>query len=155
MQFQVKEAELGLGVECGKILRRLPDWFGIESALEAYIRRIDSLPTFVAAVEGNPAGFLTIEKHFPSSAEIHVMGVLPELHGKGIGKALLQRAEKWLLENSVDFLQVKTLSPSRVNSAYAETRAFYGAMGFVPLEEMPSLWGTDNPCLIMVKYLRA
>ena len=37
--------------------------------------------------------------------------------------------------------------------AYAQTRAFYLAMGFRPLEELRKLWDEANPCLIMVKRL--
>jgi len=52
----------------------------------------------------------------------------------------------------VEYLQVKTLGPSRPDDNYAATRAFYESVGFRPLEET-SLWGDVNPCLFMVKKL--
>ena len=41
----------------------------------------------------------------------------------------------------------------RGHAGYKETRAFYSALGFTPLEETKAFWGKDNPCLIMVKPL--
>ena len=36
---------------------------------------------------------------------------------------------------------------------YEQTRRFYEAVGFVPIEELPTPWGVDNRCLLMVKAL--
>jgi hypothetical protein len=35
----------------------------------------------------------------------------------------------------------------------AATRAFYQAVGFLPIEEFPDLWGAENPCLLMLRPL--
>lgn len=48
---------------------------------------------------------------------------------------------------------MKTLGPSRDDPHYSQTRQFYQAVGFAPLEET-NLSGDANPCLIMVKHLR-
>ena len=48
---------------------------------------------------------------------------------------------------------MKTLAPSDPDPSYAATRAFYAAVGFLPLEELPQVWGPQNPCLLMVKAL--
>lgn len=50
-------------------------------------------------------------------------------------------------------LQVKTLGARHPDEGYARTRAFYRAVGFLPLEETDDLW-PGNPCLIMVKWCR-
>ena len=81
------------------------------------------------------------------------MGVLPEHHRAGIGRALLQAAESWLAARDIEFLQVKTLSPRHPDPGYAATRAFYFGCGFRPLEEMPELWGPDQPALQMIKVV--
>lgn len=80
-------------------------------------------------------------------------GVLPSYHRQWIGRRLLAYAEEALRDDGVRLLQVKTLGPSSFNAAYARTRAFYTAMGFLPLEERFDLWGEDNPYLILVKCL--
>ena len=102
-------------------------------------------------LDGRDCGILTLRLHSPYAAEIVVMGVLPELHRSGIGWALLEAAESWLAERDIGFLQVKTLSPRSPDEGYAATRAFYFGCGFRPLEEMPELWGRDQPALQMIK----
>lgn len=99
-------------------------------------------------------GFLTVRQHGKYAAEIHVMGIRPEMHRRGIGRALVQTVEAALCGNGVEYLQVKTLSPAHPDGNYAKTRQFYLAMGFRPLEEFPNLWGEGNPCLQMVKQVK-
>lgn len=138
---------------CEPILRALPDWFGIEAATARYIKDINVLPTLIALVSGQAVGFLTLAEHNAYAAEIHVMGVRPDMHRGGIGRTLVTEAEKVLRQRGFEYLQVKTLSPSHPDKHYAGTRAFYLALGFRPLEEFKELWGKENPCLQMVKSL--
>ncbi len=67
---------------------------------------------------------------------------------------MIKRAEDWLLDQGVKYLQVKTLGPSRLDPGYEVTRAFYLALGFEPLEEFKQIWDENNPCLVMVKKLQ-
>ena len=145
--------DLGLAAVCTPILRALPTWFGVERAVQQYIHDIDIMPTVLAKVNGQALGFLTLKMHNPYAAEIHVMGVCPESHHQGIGRALLERAEAYLRQQGIDYLQVKTLSSVHPDPGYAKTRAFYRAMGFYPLEEFPDFWDAENPCLMMIKKL--
>ncbi len=138
---------------CGPILRALPEWFGIEEATAQYIHDVDELPTFVARMDGRAVGFMSVKQHFPQSAELYVLGVLPDMHRHGVGRALLDAVEDHLQKQNVEYLQVKTLSPTHPDKGYAQTRAFYEAVGFKPLEEFPTLWGEANPCLLMIKTL--
>lgn len=139
------------GAVCGPILRALPEWFGIEEATTQYIRDVDGLPTFLARVAGRVVGFMAVKQHFPQAAELYVLGVLPELHHQGVGRALLAAVEAYLHQQGVEYLQVKTLSAAHPDRGYAQTRAFYEAVGFRPLEEFKTLWDEANPCLVMVK----
>jgi len=130
------------------ILHALADWFGIEEATHSYIREVASLETF-AAEDGS--GFLSLKRHSPRAAEIYVIGVLPARHRQGVGTALVEAAESWCAANGVDYLQVKTLADTKADESYARTPAFYEAVGFVPLEVFPGLWGPRNPALVLVK----
>jgi coenzyme F420-0:L-glutamate ligase / coenzyme F420-1:gamma-L-glutamate ligase len=130
------------------VLRALPDWFGIEEATRAYVDDVAGLTTFA---DESRAGFLSLRRHGTRTAEIHVMGVLPDRHREGIGRALVRAAEAWCAENGVELLQAKTLAPSHPSEHYARTRAFYEALGFVPLEVFPLLWDEHNPALLLVK----
>jgi len=98
-------------------------------------------------------GFLALKLHSARAAEIYVMGVRPERHGDGLGTSLVAAAEAYVRESGVEYLQVKTLGPSHPSAHYAQTRRFYESRGFVPLEELTSVWGEANPCLIMVKHV--
>ena len=138
---------------CEPVLRALPDWFGIEEATRQYVADTAVFPTLLAFHTHHPVGFLTLKQHTPYAAEIHVMAVLPDWHRHGVGRALLAASEAYLCEQNVEFLQVKTLSAQDPDEGYGRTRQFYLAVGFRPLQEFPLLWGEDNPCLQLIKYL--
>jgi GNAT superfamily N-acetyltransferase len=146
-----------------RLLRSLPDWFGIEPSIVEYVTKAHELPTYLAwpgvgsaaqITERRPVGVLLAARHFPESAEIYLMAVEPAMHRRGIGKALIEALEADLVADNVQLLQVKTLAPSQVDASYDRTRQFYSRMGFRPLEEFHELW-PGNPCLIMVKVLSA
>jgi coenzyme F420-0:L-glutamate ligase/coenzyme F420-1:gamma-L-glutamate ligase len=134
------------------VLRDLPEWFGIEEATQGYIDAAATLPTFVAEPD---AGFLCLKQHTPRAAELYVMGVRRVHHRRGIGRALVAAAEFWCRVHGIRYLQVKTLGPSRPDPEYDRTRAFYEALGFIPLEELHGLWDEENPALILVKDVGA
>jgi GNAT superfamily N-acetyltransferase len=133
---------------CEIVLRDLPDWFGIEEATAAYVRDVTELPTFAIGEDA----ILSLKVHDPRAAEVYVMGVRRSRHREGLGTALLDVAEGYLREQGVEYLQVKTLGPSRPDQGYERTRRFYESRDFVPLEESHGLWG-HNPCLLLVKRL--
>ena len=143
----------GQGALAEGILRALPDWFGIESAIVDYARAADEGPTFVAEAGGETIGFVTLKPTSTDAVEVHVMAVLPHAHRRGVGAALVERAAAHARAQGFALLHVKTLAPSDPDPNYAATRAFYAAVGFVPLEELPQVWGPQNPCLIMVRAL--
>ncbi len=153
MTFRLQGPSLEMSAACAPILHALPQWFGIEEATAQYIRDIDSLPTLFAVTGDQVVGFLTLREHSEYAAEIHVMGVRPDHHRRGVGRALVVEAERLLDERGFEYLQVKTLSPTHPDKNYARTRKFYRAMGFRPLEEFKELWGEANPCLQMVKRI--
>ena len=152
-KIKIQYPATNCGQVCENILRALPDWFGIESSLIQYVKDADIMPTMLAQDENDFIGFITIKKHFRESADIHCMGILPKYHRKGIGKFLIKELEKYLKDEGVKLLQVKTLSADRDCSAYAKTRAFYKAVGFIPLEVFPNWWDDANPCLLLVKKI--
>ena len=153
MGVKIKRVKKGRGRICNDILRSLPDWFGIESAIRRFASDSEKMPTFVAYVEGKPIGFASLHLHNRWTAEIHVMGVRPEFHGKGIGGKLLGESEKFLRKRRFKFLSVKTLGPSRADKWYEKTRKFYFSAGFRPVEEFKTFWSKSNPCLLMIKSL--
>lgn len=67
-----------------------------------------------------------------------------------MGTALIHQACAVAKELGKPYLTVKTLGPSAGYEPYERTRAFYEAVGFRPLEEFTSIWGPENPCLMMI-----
>jgi len=139
---------------CEAVLRSLPDWFGIESALTAYARNTSRFPTFVVLENDSVVGFVSLQKHFDTSWEIACAAVQNDARHRGIGTTLFDHAESWLSAQGATVLQVKTLAATSPNPFYAETRAFYERRGFVSLEILDAFWSSENPCLMMVKTLR-
>lgn len=143
----------GEGRICEEILRSLPAWFGIEKAIQHYAEAIVAMETYVARGDGGIGGFITLQRHFPEAAEIHVMAVREAYHRRGLGRSLVRHAEERLAADGVIFFQVKTLAPSHPDPNYAKTRRFYEAVGFTPLEANEAIWGPQNPCLMLIKSL--
>jgi GNAT superfamily N-acetyltransferase len=136
-----------------RILRSLPAWFGIEEAIQTYVHRAARLPSYLATIGEEVVGVALVERHFPESAEIHLIAVDPLHHGSGVGSAPVRYIEDDLRADGARVLQVHTVGPSFDNEEYAKTRQFYGAAGFIPLREVDGLdW--DGPTLILVKSLR-
>lgn len=138
---------------CRAILSCLPEWFGIAESVERYVSVSDDNSTVIASCGGTDVGFVTVLCHSPYSAEIYVMGVKPDYHRRGVGRQLVRHVEHCLSQAGIEYLQVKTLAPSRKDENYERTRAFYLSCGFRPLEEFPTLWSPGNPALQMVKAL--
>ncbi len=139
---------------CESILRSLPEWFGIEKAMIDYIEEVKDKLFLTVYVGSIPVGFISIKEHNEYTSELYVLGIVKDLHGRGIGKRLFGAVEERLREQGKMFISVKTLSGSHPDENYKRTRDFYRAVGFYPLEELTTLWDEENPCLIMVKPLR-
>lgn len=136
----------------GLLIELLPAWFGVPESNAGYIDSAMRLPGFVAKVGDDSVGILLYRRHFPESAEIHFMAVAPGWHRRGVGRALVTAAEADLRGDGCRLLQVKTLGPTHLDQGYADTRTFYRAAGFLPLEENTEVW-PGTPCLVMVKAL--
>lgn len=133
-------------------MRTIPKWFGDEPSLADYAANTETLPTFVAESE-RVFAFLSLRRHFESAWEIDCIAVASQYRRGGAGRQLLAEAELWLKSQGAVLLQVKTLAEAHPSAEYAETRRFYFAAGFRPLEVFPALWAPHLPVLLMVKVL--
>jgi len=152
-KIKYKNSEKGVGRQCEKVLRSVPQWFGREDSLRQYVKEIDDLETFTAYDGDDLIGFISLNYHNKKSAELHVLAVKSNYHRLGIGTKLYNIVEKSLKKKGVVFLQVKTLSKSSGDKNYEKTRQFYIKIGFWELQEFPDLWGKDTPCLQMIKTI--
>jgi ribosomal protein S18 acetylase RimI-like enzyme len=109
---------------------RLPEWFAQAEANRRYAAQAEILDPWIARIDGRPRGLLLLERHSPVSAEIYWLGVDPDHHRQGIGKALIDAVEHRLKEEKNRFLFVMTLHPDDPYEPYRRTRLFYERMGF-------------------------
>ena len=141
---------------CDAVVLTLPYHFGNEGGRAECARAVRSQDGLVAVEEGEIVGFLTLERHDPRSAEITWMAVRSDRRRRGVGRALIERAVDDLPRDRVEFLSVLTMAESepeeRETDNYADTRAFYRALGFVPLREL-ALEGWDDRAVILVRRL--
>jgi ribosomal protein S18 acetylase RimI-like enzyme len=151
---QVVEVEDGKAAVARAVLMDLPEWFGRPESLDAYVRAADTLPMLALQLpDGRRIGFLSVKPHTSVTAEAYVLGVMRQWHRQGLGRSLFAAAERRLAADGFRYLTVKTLSADHPDRHYAATRRFYEAMGFDPIEVFADLWGTETPCLLMLKCL--
>ena len=135
------------------VLEALPDWFGNETAREDYIAKSADAPYAAAFLRDEPIGMLALKATSPYAMEIMVMGVRPENHRSGAGRALMDWARDCAKTHGYEYLHLKTLDESADYPPYEITRAFYRAVGFQELMCLKELWDEENPCLIMIQNL--
>jgi GNAT superfamily N-acetyltransferase len=109
---------------------RLPEWFAQPDSNRHYAEQAEILEAWVARLDGRARGLLLLKRHGALSAEIYWLGVDPDHHRQGIGKALVGVIEKRLRQERVKYLVVTTLHPDDPDEPYRRTRAFYEWLGF-------------------------
>lgn len=145
---EIKDLEEKKGI-ARKILEALPEWFGIPESREQYITDSINQKFFAAMEEGEPIGFLCLNKTGKDTMELTVMGVLKEFHRCGIGRKLFAAAKENAVKEGFSFIQVKTVQMGHYEE-YDITNKFYINLGFKELEVFPTLWDEWNPCQVYV-----
>lgn len=138
------------GAECVSILAELPAWFGIPESNAGYAEVAEREQAWVAEDAGDTLGLMVLIDHGFCAIDVHLLAVRPHAHRRGVGKALIGQARAVTQALGKPYLTVETQGPSAHYEPYERTRAFYDAVGFRPLEEFTTIWGPENPCLIMI-----
>jgi GNAT superfamily N-acetyltransferase len=137
---------------CDGIIAGLPDWFGNQDGIRQCAEAVRTERGLVVEDDAHVVGFLTYASA-REEAEITWMAVAADLRGTGIGSSLIEVLVTRLKAADVGRLLVKTLSDREdPGPEYAQTRAFYLAMGFVPEAEL-YIWGPENPAQLLTKTL--
>ena len=84
---------------------------------------------YLARVDGKAAGFLILNMAGGFTGYVQLLGVAPEYRGKGVGRALLEFAERRIFRTTPNVF----ICVSDFNSA---ARAFYAKLGYEPVGEL-------------------
>ncbi len=113
---------------CERLLQALPEWFGLENAIEASARETAFLPMLAVSTGAAVDGFLSSKLHDRTQPRSTSWPFDERCAGRGSAGISSQK-------------------PS-TSSAFATS-----ACGFRPPEETDAAWGESNPCLILVKRI--
>jgi GNAT superfamily N-acetyltransferase len=131
----------------------LPEWFNQGEANLKYADTAQQLDGYVARIDGDPKGLLIYKKHSAIAAEIVWLGVDPNCHRCGIGRALVTAACDAARSDGLDLLFAWTLHAKIDYEPYKRTRRFYDRVGFQYAMEEHSPDET-NPLALYVRRLR-
>src|SRR5262245_23910833 len=120
---------------CAGLIAELPMWFGRQESNARYISDIVDRDALVALLDGRMRGMIALDYHFAVTCNVWWLGVSPEVHRRGLGRALVERAAERARGRGCRRLAVETMSPRADSAEYALTRRFYAAVGFVPFVE--------------------
>ncbi len=113
-----------------------------EIAIKGYFRWLyhrDPSGFFKAKVDGEVVAFLACDCNWYSKyegrevAEVHEIFVLPKYQGRGIGKALMKKAEEYGKERGRDLMELW------VGIGNEKARRFYESLGF-QMMEVKGIW---------------
>jgi ribosomal protein S18 acetylase RimI-like enzyme len=135
------------------ILRKLPEWFGLEEGLQEYVNTVYKYHFWAAFDHDSCIGFFVGKTHYNRTGDIYVCGIDPKYHRRGIGTLLYKEMEKYFKRNNCKYVIVKTISDADSDENYKKTRLFYKKNGFEELITIPEIWDENDPCLIMIKIL--
>jgi hypothetical protein len=137
---------------CREVLESLPEWFAIPASIESYVAAADELPMLACfGPSREVVGFVSLKTHTGLRCRGLCDGRQALLASPWNWPRLDRSPAQLAISQGVRFLTVKTLSPSNDDPYYERTRLFYEAVGFVPIEEFPTLWEPENPCIFMLR----
>lgn len=135
------------------IAKSLPGYFNA-GGLKEIEKAVENEILFVAYVNSEAVGFLTVREANKDVVELTWMGVLPEYQSKGVGTQLLHKTLE-VLKGNYKMVYGKTLADTVEDEGYSQTRNFWFKNGFMPIETIDPYpgWDPGNPCLIFAKPL--
>ncbi len=138
---------------CEAIAHELRSWFGLDEGLREMRAALRSDLGFIGVMGEQVVGFVTAKPGFPETWEITWLAVTPARHRQGVGHRLVEAVGDRARQTGARVLLVKTLADPHPSPEYAQTRAFYIAIGFLRLAVVPEVWGPANPCLFLARPL--
>ncbi|MFW5912549.1 MAG: GNAT family N-acetyltransferase [Candidatus Hadarchaeota archaeon] len=135
------------------LTEELSEWFTerarrVEIPLDLRVHR-----GFLAEESGEILGFLILDSYL-GDARIGWIGVRPEYRRGGIGRRLVEMAEREFRATEAEYLKVETVARGDAKgSPYEETLKFYEAVGFDVEEVEKDGWDDGSDKAIYAKAL--
>jgi ribosomal protein S18 acetylase RimI-like enzyme len=147
---RIRELTSDDGPACDAIVASLPTFFGDPDGNRECAEAVRTQQGWVASLDDEIVGFLTVAPSSDEVSEITWMGVRDDHRGRGIGRELIDHLVR---SSTARALCVLTLGPSVPDAGYEGTRAFYRAMGFVPVKELGLRSWNNSHALLLVRPL--
>ncbi len=130
----------------------------VDVAVELVTERVTKGPSsgydfLFAEREGRPAGYACFGPipGAPGRWDLYWIVVRPDAQRGGIGRELLRRAESLMAQRGAERIYIDTSTAEK----YTPTRAFYRAMGYRKVAELPDFYGDANGKAIFAKTMAA
>lgn len=137
---------------CRKIIKDLPEYFGIPDANEHYALGVKIRTNFAAKINKDYIGLISIDFPYQNNSNIYWMGVLSNSQGQGVGHRLIEESCKFAKDHGATTMTVETLAPFESDENYLKTYRFYQSLGFSPLLNLKP-HGYEWNMVYMVKSL--
>lgn len=112
------------------LTEELSEWFTEEARKESIPLDLDIHKGFLAEKSDGIVGFIILDSYY-GDAKIGWIGVLPDRHGEGIGRKLVDRAVEEFKRMEVVSIKVESLtSEDAEGTPYEGTLGFYESLGF-------------------------
>ena len=134
-----------------KVLRDLPEWFGIEESTKEYIENVVKYTFIAAYIDNEVVGFYSLRHENKDTLDMYVLGVLKKYHNKGVGTKLQEYVNDYAKVKKYKYMMVITLAEKANNYEYALTRRFYLKMGFKDFYQNDKIFDSCNPAQILIK----
>ncbi len=130
-----------------------PEWF-TELGIEDIAKDLQIEQALVAVDDERVVGFVIycVAKD-GKTAELSWIAVRPELHRRGIGRAMIEVLQAILTEQGILALEVSTVAPTIEREPYARTLNFYSAMDFSYVRIDKEWYATGVDRLLLRKIL--
>jgi ribosomal-protein-alanine N-acetyltransferase len=114
-----------------RIMAESEPWVTLGAGYERNLHFLSnaSQERYLARVAGEPAGFLMISMQGAFVGYVQLLGVAPEFRGRGVGKALIEYAERRIFRETPNvFICVSDFNQ--------EAQGFYAKMGYQKIGEL-------------------